>query len=61
MTAYLHVVPRVRYGTIFVLFHLLSHHFVPVLQNYSEKSFLTEGYSLLEIKINFLLTTGSQH
>lgn len=60
VTAHLHVMPRVRCGTIFVLFHLLSYHFVPVLQNYSEKSFLTEGYSLLDIKIN-LLTTGSQH
>ena len=33
------VVLRVSCGTILVLFHLLSHHFVPVLQNYSEKSF----------------------
>jgi hypothetical protein len=33
------VVLRVRCATILVLFHLLSHHFVPVLQNYSEKSF----------------------
>jgi len=60
VTAHLHVVSRVRCGTIFVLFHSLSHHFVPVLQNYSEKSFLTKVYSLLDIKINLLLTTGSQ-
>jgi hypothetical protein len=32
------VMLRVGCGTIRVLFHLLSYHFVPVLQNYSEKS-----------------------